>query len=138
MGIMKKSFWCSCTLLFSSLVLSSVSFGETEVKINARLISDEVPFNREAMLTVTATWKGPANAIKIFPVDPPTTTNLKLVSTSTANTVSSQGDIVVSTREYEFYFVGETLGMAYIDEVILRYHDADLQELLTRPSLHNN
>ncbi len=120
-----------CLFMLIAVLFSSV-FAETEVKITARIIADEVPLNREVHLKVSATWNGPANSIKFFPLDPPTTTNLKLASTATANIVKSDSGIVSSTRQYEFLFTGETLGMAYIDEVILRYHDADLQEHVLR------
>ncbi|KAA3659116.1 MAG: hypothetical protein DWQ10_09605, partial [Calditrichaeota bacterium] len=132
MGKMKNYFRIYASFLFLFLISVEFIFAATEVKLSARLDSDEVPFNKEAKLQVIATWKGPINAIKFFPIDAPTTTNLKLIATSTANTVGSNGDTLMSTREYEFSFVGETLGMAYIDEVILRYHDADLQEHVLR------
>lgn len=129
---MRKIFYFMAYFLLAATTIGGISIAETEVKISARLDSDEVPFNREARLVVQARWIGPANAIKIFPIDAPTTTNLKLLSTSTANAVSSENGLVFSKREYEFSFSGETLGMAYIDEVILRYHDADLQEHVLR------
>lgn len=119
------------SFIFFMFFATTVS-AATEVKISARLVKDEIPMNRDVHLIVSASWNGASNEIKFFPIDPPTTTNLKLVSTSTANIVQSDKDGVSSIRQYEFIFRGETLGMAYIDEVILRYHDADLQENVLR------
>lgn len=99
-----------------------------EVKLSARLASVEIPINREGLLIVEARWVGKPGDITIEAIDSPTLTNLKLVSTATSNQVLRENDALVTLRRYEFYLKGETLGMAYIDDVRLRYRDANGDE----------
>ena len=97
---------------------------EKSVSISARLVDDEVPFNVEAELIVEVKWAGKTGDFTLAPVDPPELTNLRLIATSTSNNVSNQGGIQTATRRYHYSFAGETLGMAYVDEITLRYFDA--------------
>jgi hypothetical protein len=117
-------------LVFSAAVCHAQNTGM--VQLSARLAADEVPINREAVLTVEAHWVGKPGDISIVSLEPPALTNLKLVSTATSNQIIKENDAQVTLRRYEFYLSGETLGMAYIDEVKLKYRDASGDEMTLR------
>lgn len=121
-----KAIIITCLIILSSAVCQAQDTGL--IQLSARLASDEVPMNKEALLIVEARWVGKPGDVSIISIDPPTLTNLELVSTATSNQIKKENDEQVTLRRYEFYLSGETLGMAYIDEVRLKYRDGDGNE----------
>ena len=116
--------------LFPTVVCSSQNTGR--ITLTSRLLSDTVPLNREAQFIVEARWEGKPGEVTIVSIDPPALTNLTLVSTATSNQVLQEDGQHVTLRRYEFYLKGETLGMAYLDDVKLKYRDSDGDENILR------
>ncbi len=95
----------------------------SEVKISARFAEETLPLNREGLFVVEASWQGAPGSITFTPLETPRVTNLKIVATASANRVSTDNGQKTTIRRYEFTVRGEALGMAYADEVVLRYRD---------------
>jgi len=122
-GLICLLFVFAAVLMLTAQPASS----STEVKISARILEENVPLNRQAHLVVQAEWHGQPDQITLQPLEPPVLTNLKIVSTSSANRVQAQNNQLVTARRYEFILQPQTIGMAYVDEVSLHYEDENGQ-----------
>ena len=122
--------------LWLGLILSGIVSASDEITLSARLDRTEVPLNREVTMEVEIRWQGAADAIQILTPDPPRITNLNLIATASENRVEARGEEMITIREYRFTFQPQALGMAYVDEIRLRYKDRDNQEhVLETPRL---
>ena len=106
-----------------SMLLAQPAINNSEVKVSARILEESVPLNRQAHLVVQAQWSGQPDQITLQPLEPPALTNFKIISTASANRVQAQGDQLITVRRYEFVLQPQTIGMAYVDEVLLHYQD---------------
>ncbi len=123
MKLLIRCFFCIAA--WAPALSLSQSASSYQVRVKAELNRQQVPLNRTAVLKVTAEWLGAPDAIELLPVEPPVLTNLKIVSTATANRVEPQADGVRTQRIYEFTLQPERLGMAYVDEVRLTYREKE-------------
>ena len=121
-------------LLFANNIAAGPADSTTSnVRLRTYLSSDEVPLNREVVYHVELSWQGELNRYHILEAGEPVLTNLKLRGSGSANhfSLDEQGN-PVSKKTITYYFVSNTMGMAYVDGVIIKYEDkhSGLQESL--------
>lgn len=127
---------CQKVCLVLSLVMLSILFhlngiaqdttkvdSESTIKVTTLVDTREVPLNRTITCSVIVAWTGELKRYLISEVENPVIENLEIVSTSAADRRLSEGGVVKSSKIYEFVLQPKSLGMAYIEHVIVKYVD---------------
>ncbi|RMD88578.1 MAG: hypothetical protein D6813_11895 [Calditrichaeota bacterium] len=96
-------------------------------KIKATVYFDKksVPLNRTARFTLDLSWEGDLDRFKIEKVEDPVFTNLEVVSNSTSNQVGASRAL----KSYEYVVHPKSLGMAYVDGIVVEYRDTQTDKL---------
>jgi len=118
------------SLLFTSLLFCT-SFAQplpdsikSEIRLRTYVESENVPLNREVVYHLELVWQGDLSRYKISEIIEPAVTNLSTRGSGSSNKVRTTSDGgLVSIKDITFYFRPLEMGMAYIDGVIIRYHD---------------
>ena len=86
--------------------------------------SENVPLNREVVYHLELVWQGDLSRYNISEIIEPAVTNLLTRGSGSSNKVRTTPDGgMESVKVITFYFRPLEMGMAYIDGVIIRYHD---------------
>ncbi len=111
----------------SILAQSSSDSIKSEIKLRTYVESENVPLNREVVYHLELSWQGDLSRYTISEIIEPAITNLSTRGSGSSNKVrtNSMGGMV-SVKDITFYFRPSEMGMAYIDGVIIRYHDTVL------------
>jgi hypothetical protein len=83
----------------------------------------EVPQNFTVKFILKISWQGDLQRYEIKKVDQPVLTNLEMVGSSASNWVGEVAGVKQAIKTYEFILKPVSLGMAYIDGMIVDYHD---------------
>ncbi len=124
-------FLMNCSVVADDSTL--VDFDST-IKISAEVNKKEVPLNDSLLLKVTLTWMGDIKRYQISEVEPPIVENFEIISTAAADRRISERGIEKAFKIYEFVLKPKSMGMGYIESIIVKYLDnetGDGHSLLT-------
>ncbi|NOZ60824.1 MAG: protein BatD [Calditrichaeota bacterium] len=107
---------------------STAATVSSEIRITSTVDRKQVPLNRTLKLTVRVEWSGDVSRYQISELEDPILNNLEIYSTSSADFRTSEGGVAKAARTYEFILKPKTLGMAYIEGVIVKYIDSTTGE----------
>ncbi len=110
---------------------STDTIGDTGIKLSAKVEQSDVPMNRTVDVVFTLEWYGDLDRYEIFPFDNPILNNFEIVANSSANKVTTKQGKSFATHEYTFTLKPQSLGMGYVESVIIRYTDLKLDTDLT-------
>ncbi len=117
--------------LASAQTDSTDTAGDTGIKLSASVVQSVVPMNRTVDVVFTLEWYGDLDRYEIFPFDNPILNNFEIVANSSSNKVATRQGKSLATHEYTFTLQPQSLGMGYIESVIIRYTDLKLDTDLT-------
>ena len=98
---------------------------ESGIKLTAIVDKNKVPLNRNLTLTIRLKWYGNLDRYDIHQFDNPIVENLEIVGTGSSNKVANIDGRATAVQEYEFVLKPKSLGMAYIEGVIIKYTDME-------------
>jgi len=104
----------------SRIVDSSMEAG---ISLNCRVDRTETPLNRTVELVVSLQWSGDLQRYDILAFDNPILQNFDILGSGSSNKVSSVGGVATAIREYTFTLKPQTIGMGYIEPIIIKYTD---------------
>jgi len=107
----------------SSVINKTVS--ESGISLSAQVNTKQVPFNRTLELLIQLKWYGNLDRYQVHQFDNPILNNLEIIANSSANKVSNENGGNIALQEYSFTLQPKSLGMSYIEGVIIRYTDLD-------------
>jgi hypothetical protein len=118
-----------CMLACFGIVLAqnSLSVGQQEsgITLSASIDQNNVPQNRNALLTVRLQWYGNLDKYEIHPFDNPIVHNFAITGTASANKVAVINGQKTAIRDYQFTLKPENMGMAYVENFIIKYTDLE-------------
>lgn len=94
-----------------------------QIKATVQVERSEVPQNRTLTYTVRISWHGDLERYAIGKLDNPSLSNLEIVGNSSSNWVGEVNGVKQAVKNYEFTLRPQSLGMAYIDGVLIEYED---------------
>ncbi len=89
----------------------------------------EVPQNFTVKFTLRISWQGEVSRYKVEKVDNPVLTNFEIVGNSSSNWVGEIGGAKKIIQTYEYVLKPLSLGMGYIDGMIIDYKDTRYDEI---------
>ena len=111
---------------FSQSVVDSV---ESVIQLRTYVESENIPLNREVVYHIELSWQGDLSRYRISEIIEPSVSNLTTRGSGSSNKVRTSADgQLTSVKEITFYFRPLEMGMAYIDGVIIRYHDTSKEK----------
>jgi len=110
-------------VLAHSIILQDSIRAETMVSLSTIVDTKKVPLNRTLLLTVQMNWMGDLDLIEIDELEEPIISNFEIIGSSSANWVSGIPDGKESIKEVSYTLQPTTLGMGYIESVVLSYRD---------------
>jgi len=120
--------FCPWVVLGSLLWIHTTLSQESEIRLSASVDRTEVPLNRTVELTLRLTWSGEPDRYQIHPFDNPITQNFEIVANASSNRVTAEGGLKTSITDYLFTLEPSSLGMGYIEGVIVTYSDLSTSE----------
>ncbi|MBN1780118.1 hypothetical protein JW948_03265 [bacterium] len=106
----------------------NTAFTDVSVHLEAAVESVHVPLNRNVMLNVRISWQGSRNRIELETIDEPMLSHLEITGTSSSNQVLGGGRGGEVINEIGYTLKPTTLGMAYIESVVLHCRDTETDE----------
>ena len=107
---------------------------DSTIKISADVNKKVVPLNDSLLLKVTLTWTGNIKRYQISELEPPIVENFDIIATAAADRRISESGIDKAFKIYEFVLKPKSMGMGYIEGIIVKYIDnetGDGHSLLT-------
>ena len=101
------------------------------IRLSTSIEPTRVPVNRTAQLTVRLEWTGERDRYEIHPFDNPIVHNFEIIANASANKVASIGGQTATIREYTFTLQPTTMGMAYVENFIIKYTDLETDKEFT-------
>jgi hypothetical protein len=101
---------------------------ESTIKVYAEIEHKQVPLNRNLKFTVRVEWMGDLGRYKISELENPIIENFDIYSTSSADRRMSEGGVAKACKVYEFILTPRTLGMGYVESVVVKYIDTETGE----------
>ncbi|MBN2354824.1 hypothetical protein JXO59_01855 [candidate division KSB1 bacterium] len=114
-------------LLFAAAwaqVADTTATADSGIRVSAFVEPRNIPQNRTAQLTIRLEWTGDLDRYEVTRFDNPLVQNLDIISTASANKVSSVDGQLMAQQDYQYTLKPEALGMGYVDGIIIRYNDA--------------
>ncbi len=96
---------------------------EGEIRLSASVNKTQVPLNRTVSFTIRLKWTGDLDKYEIHQFDNPLLENLEIVENSSANRVANVNGESQAIQEYEYTLKPKSLGMGYVEGLILTYTD---------------
>ncbi len=93
------------------------------IKVSATIGSKEVPLNRTVVLTIALEWTGDLKRYQIGELENPILENLEITTTSAADRRLSEAGVAKAAKIYEFILKPKSIGMGYVEPVIVKYVD---------------
>lgn len=107
---------------------------DSTIKISADVNKKVVPLNDSLLLRITLTWTGNIKRYQISELEPPIVENFDIIATAAADRRISESGIDKAFKIYEFVLKPKSMGMGYIEGIIVKYIDnetGDGHSLLT-------
>lgn len=116
-------------LLISAIGIASPDSSQSSIQLKTFVEQDEVPLNREVVYIVELNWTGSLNKFQLESIEEPLTNNLKLSSSGSSNRFyQDENGLLHSVKRITYYFTPLEMGMAYIDGVIIKYKDIEIEQ----------
>jgi len=96
---------------------------QSQITITAQVPVKEIPMNRTLTFTVKVEWSGDFNRFQISEVESPVVENFEIYGTSVSDKRSSENGVTSAAKLYEFTLKPTSLGMSYIEGVVVKYVD---------------
>ncbi|MDZ7330489.1 MAG: BatD family protein [candidate division KSB1 bacterium] len=108
------------------------------IRISAELDKKEVPLNRQVVCLVTVEWAGDVKRYQISEIQNPSVSNFEIVKTAAGDRRWTENGQVKAARTFEFVLQPKSLGMGYIENLVVSYVDSETgeAELLVAPRLN--
>ena len=124
------------TILFSAILSGQTysipdSSENIRVTLSAEISHKSVPLNRTFSLSVKVLWEGDQNRIEIVKIEEPILSNCEITGTSVSNRVTGTSGSQKAERKISYKLKPHSLGMAYIEEVLLTYKDRKTDKTYT-------
>ena len=100
-----------------------VTVDSTGITLSAMVDKNTVPLNRTVTLTLRLQWQGSLDRYQVHRFDNPIVQNLEIVASSSSNRVIQDGDQTIAIQDYRYTLKPTHLGMAYVEDVIIKYTD---------------
>jgi hypothetical protein len=100
---------------------------QSGIELKAFVRQNQVPQNRMAEFVIQLTWTGKLDRYDIHAFDNPILQNLEISGSGSANRVSSEAGVPRAIREYTFQLKPQSIGMGYIEPLIILYTDNETQ-----------
>lgn len=136
-GYMRYQRTCFITSLFLIFIVCNLPGNaqdttvvdiESTIGLSAEVDKKEVPLNRQVICSVTVEWIGDIKRYQISEIENPVVQNFEIIKTSAADRRLSEGGVAKAARIYEFILQPKSLGMGYIENVIVKYIDNETGE----------
>ena len=101
---------------------------ESTIKVYAEIEHKQVPLNRNVKFTVRVEWMGDLGRFKISELEKHLIKNFDIYSTSSADRRLSEDGIAKASKVYEFILTPRSLGMGYVESVVVKYIDTETGE----------
>ena len=96
---------------------------ESGIRLETLVDRTEVPLNRTLTCTIRLRWFGNLDRYDIHHFDNPLVENLEIIANASANKVANEDGQNIAVQEYEYTLKPKSLGMAYIEGVVIQYTD---------------
>ena len=96
---------------------------ESMVKVTGKVDQKQVPLNRFLKFTVRIEWTGDISRYQISELEDPIINNFEIYSTSSADYRMKEAGVDKAAKTYEFLLKPQSLGMGYIEGVMVKYID---------------
>ena len=96
---------------------------DTGISLRTFLDKTGVALNRTVTLTIRLEWFGDLDRYQVYKFDNPILQNLEILSTSSSNRIFSRDGKAVSRQDYEYILKPTSLGMGYVEGMIIKYRD---------------
>jgi len=83
----------------------------------------QIPLNRTFEFVVRLQWSGDLQRFEILPFDNPILQNFDITGSGSSNTVSIVDGVKTAVRDYTFTLMPQSIGMGYIEPIIIKYTD---------------
>jgi hypothetical protein len=110
------------TFLINQPVLSDNASPDLSIELSAQVEPNHVPLNGSVKLKVQVMWQGDLNRIEIEEIEEPLLSHLEITGSASANHIIG-GAESKAIKEVIYFLKPLTLGMAYIESVVLKYQD---------------
>jgi len=117
-----------CTLAYlvtNSFAQSDGSLAGSGIRLSASVDKNEVPLNRTLVFTIRMEWFGELDKYEVHQFDNPLVQNLEIVANASSNRVADVGGKNNSVLDYDFTLKPKSLGMGYVEGVIIKYTDRE-------------
>lgn len=101
---------------------------ESSIKVTAEVDKKEVALNRQVICTVIVEWSGDLKRYQISEIENPIVENFEIIKTSAADRRLIEGGVEKAAKIYDFVLAPKSLGMGYIENVIVKYIDNETGE----------
>ncbi len=98
------------------------------ITASVQLDRKEVPQNCTVKFILKISWQGDLKRYEIKKVDQPILTNMEMIGSSASNWVGEVAGVKQAIKTYEFILKPVSLGMGYVDGMIIDYHDKVYEE----------
>ncbi len=98
---------------------------ESGITLSAQVNNNKVPLNRTTELLIRLKWYGNLDRYQVHQFDNPILNNLEIIANSSSNKVSTENGENIAVQEYSFTLQPKSLGMSYVEGVIIKYTDLD-------------
>lgn len=124
---LKQSFGFIGVFIILSVVLPAFDAPAADdgIHLNAFVVDSQVPQNRFVELIIRLSWAGDLDRYEVKPFDNPILTNLEISGSGSANRVAAEGGVTTAVREYTYQLKPQSIGMAYVEPIIILYTDLE-------------
>jgi hypothetical protein len=98
---------------------------ESGIRLSAFVEKISVPLNRTVLFTIRMEWFGDLDKYEVHQLDNPLAQNLDIIGTGSSNRVANTEGRNTSILDYEYTLKPQSLGMAYVEGVIITYTDRE-------------
>ena len=119
--------WGVLFIIINASILSAqdttMAATESMVKVTGKVDQKQVPLNRFLKFTVRIEWTGDISRYQISELEDPIINNFEIYSTSSADYRMKEAGVDKAAKTYEFLLKPQSLGMGYIEGVMVKYID---------------
>jgi hypothetical protein len=101
----------------------SLRVAEGNIRLSSFVDLTRVPFNRTLLFTVQLEWHGELDRYQIHPFENPIVQNFEIIGNASSNRVAVADGEPTAVQEYTFTLKPISMGMGYIEGIIIKYSD---------------
>ncbi len=104
---------------------ASAAGRESGIQLKASVDKTSVHLNRQVTFTLHCEWYGDLDRYEIHHFDNPIVENFEIVGNTNSNRVVNESGVKKAVQEFTFTLAPKSLGMGYIEGVIIKYTDLE-------------